>query len=178
MALPLIMFGVLLSICTINQHNLLHISISYLTNMANTVLESQNSFQTTDHLHIQNQYTNTQVQHWSSRPMDGNKYSSKSPQATFPPVLPDCHCKRIFTPCIHLVTVIQSARPGSQPYIFEIEKSLKLNVKTALNLKAVAVVDLFLMRWPMRLLRVIGLKFADCVPFMSRNTKRMPGGIQ
>ncbi len=93
--------------------------------MANTVLESQNSFQTTDHLHIQDQYTNTPVQHWSSRPTDGNKYSSKYPQAAFPSTLPDCHCKSFFTPCIHFVTVIQSARPGPQPYIFEIEKSLQ-----------------------------------------------------
>ena len=96
-------FCFLLSICTINQLNLLHISISYLANMANTVLESQNSFQTTDHLHIQNQYTNTPVQHWSSRPTDGNKYSSKYPQATFPPALPDCHRKRIFTPDIQSI---------------------------------------------------------------------------
>jgi hypothetical protein len=87
--------------------------------MANTVLESQNSFQTTDHLHIQNQYTNTPVQHWSSRPTDGNKYSSKYLQATFSPALPDCHCKRIFSPGIQLVTVIQSARLGPQRFIRE-----------------------------------------------------------
>ena len=44
--------------------------------------------------------------------------------------------------------------------------------------EAAAIVDLFLMKWPMHLLTVIGLKFADCVLFMSRNTKRMPGGIR
>ncbi len=71
--------------------------------MANTVLESQNSFQTTDHLHIQNQYTNTPVQHWSSRPTDGNKYSSKYPQVTIPIFHPDFHCKQVFTPDIQSI---------------------------------------------------------------------------
>jgi hypothetical protein len=32
------------------------------------------------------------------RPTVGNHYGSKYPQATFPPALPDCHCKRIFIP--------------------------------------------------------------------------------
>ena len=32
--------------------------------------------------------------------------------------------------------------------------------------EAAAVVDLFLMKWPMRLQRVTGLKFGDCVLFM------------
>jgi len=36
----------------------------------------------------------------------------------------------------------------------------------------------FLMKWPMRLQKVTGLKSADCVLFMSRNIKRMPGGIR
>ena len=42
-----------------------------------------------------------------------NQYGSKYPQAIFPPALPYCHCKRIFTLGIHLVTVIQSTRPAT-----------------------------------------------------------------
>ena len=44
----------------------------------------------------------------------GNQYVSKYPQLTFPPVFSDCHCKRIFTPAIRLVSVIQDGRPGQQ----------------------------------------------------------------
>ena len=43
--------------------------------------------------------------------------------------------------------------------------------------EAAAVVDLFLMRWPMRLQRVTELKSADCVHFLLMNIKRMPGEI-
>ena len=44
--------------------------------------------------------------------------------------------------------------------------------------EAAAVVDLFLMKWPMRLLTVTGLKSGDCVLFMSKNTRRMPVGTR
>ncbi len=66
--------------------------------MANTVLESQNSFQ----IYGPSAYPYQIYQSISSapvisfRPTDGNQYSSKYPQATVPPVLQDCYCKRDF----------------------------------------------------------------------------------
>ena len=107
----------LLSICTINQLNLLHISISYLTNMANTVLESQNSFQTTDHLHIQNQYTNTPVQHRSFHvgPRLTINMAQNILKQPFLQFFKTVTVNGIFTPMIHLIPVIQSARPVLHP---------------------------------------------------------------
>ena len=64
--------------------------------MANTVLESQNSLQTTVHRHSQTNYTNPPVQHRSFRTTVDNQYGSKYSEATFPPALPYWHCKRDF----------------------------------------------------------------------------------
>ena len=49
------------AIFTINQLNLLHISISYPTYMANTVLGSQNILQATVHRHNHTKYTIPQL---------------------------------------------------------------------------------------------------------------------
>ena len=83
--------------------------------MANTVLESQNSFQTTDHLHIQNQYTNPPVQHRSFHvgPRLTINMVQNILKQPFLQFFKTVTVNGIFTPMIHLIPVIQSALPAT-----------------------------------------------------------------
>ena len=85
--------------------------------MANTVLESQNSSQTTDHLHIKNQYTNPPVQHRSFHvgPRLTINMVQNILKQPFLQFFKTVTVNGIFTPMIHLIPVIQSARPVLHP---------------------------------------------------------------